>query len=260
VAAARLGAPVRFVSLIGRDERGARVLRYLDTQGVDLRWLRATDQPTDVGFVMLPADGIPAIVSSQDLSARIDGRFIVEAAGAIDGASVVVCQLEAPPTCAYEAFSRAKANGAITLLNPAPAAPLPQALLDLTDVLVPNEHEAAVLVGSSGGADELATRLAQMLPRARVVVTAGADGVYLAVAGDRTIHLPAPSVDAVDTTGAGDAFVGALAVRLRAGNELEAACAFAVRAAALSVTRAGTMEAYGALDEVLAFERVATTQ
>jgi ribokinase len=260
VAAARLGAPVRFVSLIGRDERGTRVMRYLNTQGVDLRWLRIADGPTDVGFVMLAADGIPAIASSQDLGKRIDGGFVVEAARAIDGASVVVCQLEASPMCAYEAFSRARLSGVVTVLNPAPAVPLPQAVLDLTDVLVPNEHEAAILAGRDGTPDELATRLAEELQQAQIVVTAGADGVYLAKAGVRTIHLRAPLVDAVDTTGAGDAFVGALAVRLRAGNEIEAACAFAVRAAALSVTRSGTMEAYGTLDEVLAFEHVATTR
>ena len=135
VAAARLGAPVRFVSLVGDDERGRWVLRYLRDQGVDTRWVGVEDGPTDVGFVMLAPSGVPAIASCDDLSVRLDHGFVSQAGSAIQGASIVVCQLEAPPACAITAFTLARAAGARTLLNPAPAFPLPSEFLRLTDIL-----------------------------------------------------------------------------------------------------------------------------
>ena len=260
VAAARLGVPVRLVSLVGRDERGRRILLYLDSQRVDRRWVQTTEGATDVGFVMLSPTGVPAIASAQDLSRRVDDRFVLDAADAMRGASVVVCQLEAPVSCALAAFTQARASGAITILNPAPAVPMPVELIELTDVLVPNQHEAREMVGRDAPVGELAERLAAAAPWSRVVVTAGAEGAYLARAGERSMYIPAPSVAAVDTTGAGDAFVGALAARLRDGIDLSAAVAFAVNAAAVSVTRPGTMDTFASLAEVLAFQPVGASE
>jgi ribokinase len=244
VAIARLGAPVRFVTLLGDDERGVRWRELLRAQGVDTRFLLETHGPTDIGVVLLPPSRIPAIVSLQGLSAELGAERIASARAAFDGASVVVCQLEAPPACALESFRLGRRAGAITILNPAPAEPFPPELLDLTDVFVPNEHEAAVLAGRSGSPAELAGALAGQHPHVAIVVTAGADGCHVARADAVPVHIPAPSVAAEDTTGAGDAFGGALAVRLRAGDELVDAAGFAVRAAALSVTRPGTIPSY----------------
>jgi ribokinase len=139
--------------------------------------------------------------------------------------------------------------GAVTVLNPAPAAPLEPELEALTDVLVPNEHEAAALAGRPGAVPDHAVALSRRLDGRPVIVTAGGDGCYVAEGG-HVEHLPAPRVQVVDTTGAGDAFVAALAVRLRDGDSLRDAAAFAVRAAAVSVTRPGTMPAYPAAGEV----------
>ncbi len=250
VAAARLGAPVRLVSLVGDDERGARVLHYLDTVGVDRRWVRAAQAPTDVGFVMLPPSGIPAIASCGDLAAGLDRAFVTAAADALGGASLVLCQLEAPEACALTAFRLARQIGARTILNPAPAHHVGEALLELTDILVPNEHEAAAIVGRQATVAELARTLAERAPYADVVVTAGHDGAYLAPRGGAVIHVAAPKMSVVDTTGAGDAFLGALAVRLRAGDGIEAAARYAVRASAISVTRPGTMEAFASAEEM----------
>jgi ribokinase len=252
VAAARLGAPVRFLSLVGDDERGRRILRYLHEQGVDTRWVGVADGPTDVGFVLLPPSRIPAIASCDDLSVRLDHAFVSEGAAAIKGASIVVCQLEAPPACAITAFTLARAGGARTLLNPAPAVLLPSELLRLTDILVPNEHEAAVLIGREGPVADRAHRLADMVPWASIVVTAGSDGAYLARAGSPTEHIQAPVVASIDTTGAGDAFVGALAAQLRAGMSVTDAARFAVVAAAVSVTHAGTLRAFATAEDVAA--------
>lgn len=250
VAAARLGAPVRFVSVVGNDERGRRILDYLDGLRIDRRWVHVADGPTDVGFVMLSPRRIPAIASCQDLSRRLDRQFVERAARSLGGASIVVCQLEAPPECAQTAFEIARANGATTIFNPAPMVPLPVGLLELADVLVPNQHEAADIVGREAPAAELADRLADMAPWAHVIVTAGDDGAYLANAGTPSRHIEAPKVQALDTTGAGDAFVGALAAGLRDGQTVSEAATFAVSAAALSVTRPGTLDAFASRDMV----------
>ena len=250
VAAARLGAPVRFVSVVGNDERGRRILDYLDGLRIDRRWLRVADGPTDVGFVMLSPRRIPAIASCQDLSRHLDRHFVDQAAQSLAGASIVVCQLEAPPECAQASFEIARANGATTILNPAPMVPLPRGLLELADVLVPNQYEAADIVGRDAPVAELADRLADIAPWAHVIVTAGDDGAYLATAGTPSQHIVVPKVRAVDTTGAGDAFVGALAVGLREGQPMSEAATFAVYAAALSVTRPGTLDAFASRDTV----------
>jgi ribokinase len=260
VAAARLGAPVRFVSVVGNDERGLRIVRYLDEQGIDRRWVSTVDGATDVGFVMLSPRRVPAIASCQDLSRRLDARFVARASRALSGASIVVCQLEAPPACTQATFELARLGGATTLFNPAPMVPLPDGLLELADVIVPNHHEAASIVGRDGPPDELAARLADRAPWAQVIVTAGEDGAYLARAGAGAWHIAAPRVRSVDTTGAGDAFVGALAVCLRDRWDLEEAAAFAVTAAALSVTRPGTLEAFATRDAVTGSRALAASE
>jgi len=249
VAVAKLGAPVRVVTLIGDDERGERWRAIFERYRLDLRWLIVADGPTDVGVVMLPPSRIPAIVSTLDTSTALDAAAVEGRRAAFEGASWVVCQLEALPECALAAFRLANDAGARTILNPAPAQRLAADLVELTDVLVANEHEAAVILGHGGGLAQLAGELKQLRPGLLAIVTAGADGCYVAAAGD-VEHVPAPQVTPVDTTGAGDQFVAALAVRLRAGDDLAAAVSFAVRAAALSVTRPGTMPAFAAEDEV----------
>jgi ribokinase len=252
VAAARLGAPVRFVSVVGDDERGRRIVDYLDGLRIDRRWVHVADGPTDVGFVMLSPRRIPAIASCQDLSRLLDRQFVGRATPSLRGASIVVCQLEAPAECAQAAFEIARANGATTILNPAPMVPLPDGLLELADILVPNQHEAADIVGQDAPPAELADRLARLAPWAHVIVTAGDDGAYLATAGTPSCHIRAPKVQELDTTGAGDAFVGALAAGLRDGQSVREAATFAVSAAALSVTRPGTLDAFASRDMVLA--------
>jgi ribokinase len=249
VAAAKLGAPVRVVTLVGNDDRGRRWQAIFEDYGLDTRWVVAADAPTDVGVVMLPPSRIPAIVSALASSAALDGTAVEARAAAFEGASYVICQLEAVRECAVAAFRCGRAAGARTILNPAPAQPLDDELLDLTDVLVANEHEAATILGRDGDLGDLAVALAALRPQLTALVTAGAAGCYVADSG-RVAHVPAPTVDVSDTTGAGDQFVAALAVRLRAGDELGAAARFAVEAAASSVTRPGTMPAYVTQDDV----------
>lgn len=249
VAAARLGAPVALVSVVGADERGSRALDYLVREGVDTRFVSVADGPTDVGFVMLPPSRVPAIASAQDRSRDLDRARVARAAEIIASASAVLAQLEAPAEAAVEAFQIARAHGVTTILNPSPATEVDVDLLGLADFLVPNEHEAAALVGRPGSAAELAAELGSRLCPTVVLVTAGADGVFLS-SGDGVGHIPAPTVEAVDTTGAGDAFVAAFAVRLRAGEEVAPAARYAVQAASVSVTRDGTLPAFPRRAEV----------
>lgn len=249
VAAARLGAPTVLVSVVGSDERGERALRFFREQGIDTRFCFQVDGPTDVGFVVLSQSKIPAIATACDRNQELTAATIERAAEAIRSGSLVVCALEAPQEAVLAGFRIAHAAGVRTLLNPAPAARLDPELLELTDLLVANEHEAAALAGEDGPPAVLARMLAERLPVEAVVVTAGAAGGYAAERW-RIEHVTAPSVEPADTTGAGDAFVGALAVRLREGDSLRAAASFAVRAASLSVTRPGTMLAFPTAEEM----------
>jgi ribokinase len=251
VAAARLGAPVALVSVVGSDERGRRATAYFAGQGIDTTWVVAAEGPTDVGFILLPLSAVPAIATATERSLELNAAFVERAADVIGRASVVVSQLEAPVEAALAAFRIAHASNALTILNPSPVADLGAELLPLTDLLVPNEHEAAALAGRDGTPSELADDLAHALPVGGVVVTAGEAGAYLA-AGGSVVHVAAPACEAVDTTGAGDAFLGALAVRLRVGDTLAEAVSFAVDAASLSVMRPGTMPAFATAEEVAA--------
>jgi ribokinase len=244
VAAARLGAPVRLVTMLGNDDRGQRWQQILKSYGVDVQYLIEAEGATDVGFVMLPPNGIPAIASGRDLGAALNGDAVLSVKDAFTGASVVVCQFEAPQSCALESFRLARSvGGAVTILNPAPAAPLHPELAVLTDVLVPNEHEAAALCGTVDEPGTMAVQLARRYGCA-VIVTAGPLGCFVAEYSDHGYHCPAPRVPATDTTGAGDAFIGGLATRLRLGDELRAAATYAVSVASFSVSHAGTMPSY----------------
>ncbi len=260
VAAAKLGVPVSLVAVLGDDERGERIRQYLLGEGVDLTYAVVVHGPTDVGFNILPKSGVPAIVTANNKGCLLDKAIVERAAPALREASCVLAQLEAPPEVASAAFEIGHASGALTVLNPAPAADLDDELLALTDVLVPNEHEAATLLGHNAPFADLAVELQRGSGVRAVVVTAGADGAYVASDEGGVDHVPAPLVRAVDTTGAGDAFIGALASQLHEGRPLLTAVRFGVRCAARSVTRTGTMPVYprrGEIeDEPLAVERV----
>jgi ribokinase len=249
VAIARLGVPVRLVTVVGSDERGRRALEYFRAAGVDVSWSVVGDGPTDIGFVLLPPNAIPAIATAGERNAELSPAFVRRQAAAIEGASFVLCQLEGPPETALEAFRVARTHGVRTILNPSPVVAVEPELFELCDLLVPNEHEAAALAGQDGAPGELAALLRERLPVGAVVVTAGADGAYVAADGP-VEHVPTSSTDAVDTTGAGDAFLAAVAVRLRAGDDLSAAASYGVRAATIKVARPGTMPSFATAAEL----------
>jgi len=246
VMAARLGARVAMVTKVGRDVFGERMRRNYGEQGIDLAYVQDDARFSGVApiFVDDAAQNFIVIIPGANLGlSPSDAR---SAAPAIQGADALVGQLEVPAETTLEAFRLAKAKHVQTILNPAPAAAHPDELLRLTDLCVPNETEAETLTGQPvatiGEAGAAARALLARGPSA-VLITLGDRGSLLA--DGRTVeHLPPVRVEAVDPTGAGDAFIGSLAVFLAEGLALREAARRANAVAALSVTRVGSQASF----------------
>ncbi|MFX1762109.1 ribokinase [Paraburkholderia sp. A1RI-2L] len=266
VAAARLGAQVAMVGCVGADANGELLRAGLLAEGIDCGALdTAPEAPTGVALIVVDEASQNAIVIVAGSNAKVTPASLARHEAALAAADVVVCQLESPLDAVHAALCAARRLGKITILNPAPATgPLPVDWLPLIDYLVPNELEAATLTGLPLATPEDAARAAKALHRAgarNVLVTLGEQGVC-ALLGDEAssaadpaggpapVHWPAPKVAAVDTTAAGDTFIGALAVRLAAGEAPVQAIQFALRAASISVTRAGAQPSIPSLEDM----------
>lgn len=249
VAAARLGQRVGMVGQVGDDADGRQLLDALAAAGVDTGAVRVDPElPSGLAVVAVDDAGENLIVVSPGASGALPVAQVEAVRDTIAAAEVVLLSLEVPLD-AIEAAARA-ATG-IVVLNPAPARPLPAALLARVDVLVPNRGELGALNGqptphSRGDVEALARRLEG--PGA-VVVSLGAEGALLVEPGSST-SVPAPKVAAVDTTGAGDVLCGALADGLARGMTLAEALRQAVTAASLSTTRSGAQRAAPTREEV----------
>jgi ribokinase len=256
VMAARLGAQVSMVSRVGGDVFGEQTLRNYQDQGVDITHVRVdSQQPTGVASIVVDDQAQNCILVIPGANGVLSPSDVRAAATAIGGADVLLCQLEVPLETTLEAFRIARAAGVRTLLNPAPAVPLPEELLRLTDQCVPNETEAELLTGQSVSTLEQAAAAARSLlqrgPQA-IVVTLGDKGALI-VNAHSSEHIPAVPVNAIDTTGAGDVFIGSLAVLLAEGRPLPEAVRWANAVAALSVRHLGTQTAFPSRAEVEGF-------
>src|SRR4051794_28061987 len=236
VAAARLGARTALVAAVGEDDLGAEALRGLTAEGVDVDAVaRLADVPTGVALIVVDEHAENQIAVASGANAALDAAFVAAALERL-GAGVVLLSLEVGD----EALVAGAEGARLALLNPAPARELPAALLDAGPLLTPNAGEARQLTGKD---DPRAAALAlHERTGAPVVVTLGADGALLVDGGGEPVRIPAPRVEAVDTTGAGDCLNGALAAELARGAALPDAVAFAVRAAALSTLCDGARE------------------
>jgi len=258
VAARRLGGEVRMIGCVGDDPDGRRIAESLGAAGIDVSGLTtAADAATGTALIMVDAQGRNQIAVAPGANHRLTVEMVAPHAGSIAWADVVACQLETPLPVVRWALGAARRQQVTTVLNPAPVQPLDAEILELVDYLTPNQHEAASLTGLSVDTLEDAGAAAARLRAAGtgvVLVTLGDRGV-LACDGDSMAHFPAFPVEAVDTTAAGDAFNGALAVGLAAGGSLEQAIPLANAAAALACTKRGAQDSLPQRAEVEAFLR-----
>jgi ribokinase len=245
-AAALLGASVTILGRVGDDEFGEPLVQALQEKGIDTSLVeRASGKSTGAAFITVTPDGENAITVAPGANRSLTPDDVDAAAGAIGEAQVFVAQMEIPVPSVLRAVEVAAEQGTRALVNLAPTFEVPRELLEKLDPLVVNEHEAAFLLGREvdgvEGALSAAPELLSSGPRS-AVITIGEDGAVLAD-GESVEHLPAPEVEVVDTTGAGDAFAGALATQLARGASLREAVAYAVRAGAAAVTKEGAQGA-----------------
>lgn len=239
VAAARLGGRVAFVGRTGSDGHGELVRTALRGDGVDISRLRTTQGPNGVALITVGPAGDNSIIVSPGANARVTPDDVLAAEPLFAEASVVSVQLEVPVPAVLAAARAGSRAGARVVVNLSPPAPVPGELLLLADPLVVNEHEAAFL-----GGDDPAVLLGR--GARSVVITRGAAGAVVADEAGGT-RVPSPPVEVRDTTGAGDAFTGALCLRLARGDDLPAAARFAVRVGAATVGRPGAQDSFPSL-------------
>jgi ribokinase len=237
-------AAVALVGKVGDDTLGQELLDFYRQQGLATDLIaRSAGQPTGTALIQVEREsGQNSIV----VVAGANGDFTPDemAAVPLQGGDILLSQFEVPLDCIGALFHRGRSLGAINILNPAPAKPIDGGLLGLVDILVPNETELAFLSGAAiteaSSVEEIAAAARALANRAdqRIVVTLGPRGA-LAVAGEETLRVPGRPVTPVDTTGAGDCFVGTLAVALARGKPFASALAIANTAASLSVQKEG---------------------
>ena len=256
VAAAQAGADTHFITKLGKDDFAEMALGLWQHKGVTPAVTQHQDSYTGAAFVFIEADsGNNAIIVSPGVATNISPDDLVQHQGLIESAAIFVTQLEQPVDTAFQALKIARQAGVTTLLNPAPAASLPEGMLALCDFITPNETESEGLTGikvtsidsARAGADAL---LAQGAGTA--LITLGENGALLH-SQTQSIHIPPiNSGNVIETTGAGDAFNGGFAAAISDGmNPLDAAW-FGTAASSISVTRAGTAASMPSREEILA--------
>lgn len=252
VAAARLGAAVRMLGCVGSDSFGETLRQGLLAEGVDVAAVRECPGASGVAAITVAADGSNSIVVYPGANALLSPEMVEAAAVAIREAAIVLVQLETPLATVERLAEICAAAGTPLMLDPAPAQALSPSLLGRITWLTPNESETRTLLGITEDlpAEEAAQRLLALGPR-NVVLKLGSRGVYLAGADVAGTQVPAPVVDAVDTTAAGDCFNAAFAVALTEGQAPVQAARFACAAAAFSTTGAGAQPSMPTREVVL---------
>ncbi|MDB5076547.1 MAG: ribokinase [Chloroflexi bacterium] len=253
IACTRLGAHTTFLAAIGDDSYGHAAVALFRKEGLDTSFVhRMPDVPTGTGFILVDPQGDNAIAVDLGANRLLHPDHIDQAEQAIAEADVVLAQLEIPRETALHAMAVAKRHGVRAVLNPAPAQPLPDGALAAVDILTPNVTEAQVLTGLTTSDPQALVEALRRAGAGTVILTVGEQGAW--IGDDQGLRqIPAVKVDAVDTTGAGDAFSAALAVALAQGTALDDAVRYGCAAGSYSVCSAGTVPSYPTRAELAAF-------
>ena len=241
VMAARCGAQVHFIGKLGTDVFGNAIADNFVKVGINSQFVDQSETPTGIAHISVDGNGENRIIIIPGANHEIEITRAVDAIDSIRDLSVVVAQCEIKQEVTLASFKAAKARGCITILNPAPFQPLSDELLELTDWLIPNESEFRELYGNLPTNDEI---LKSFRSGKSSIVTLGSQGAVYISPDSQLTYVGAPKVAAVDTTGAGDAFVGTFAYSLASGKDPVTAMTLGVKVASLSVMRKGAQSSY----------------
>jgi ribokinase len=246
VMARLLGARVTMINCVGDDSYGEMTRANLDGFGIDTTHVHVAPGSSGVAQIWVEPDGTNRIIIVPGANHHLTPEQAVAAVESMEDVAIVVGQFEIPQGVTAAAFEAARRRGATTILNPAPGAPIDAGLLAATDWLIPNEVELGEITGSTTGDDDMLRAASDLA--VGMVVTLGEAGAALVSPDEGVRRFPAPRVTPVDTTGAGDAFVGSFAFALAAGWAETDAVALGILCAADSVTRHGTQTSYPGLE------------
>ena len=241
VMAANCGAQVHFIGKLGDDVFGKAIAENFVKVGINSQFVETSTTPNGVAHIWVDGNGENRIIIIPGANHEIEIAKAVEAINSIQKLEIVVAQCEIKQEVTLAAFRAAKARGCTTILNPAPYQEISAELLDLCDWIIPNETEFRELHGSLPANDEV---LKTFRPGKNSIVTLGSKGAVFVSADGQIHHAPAAQVTAVDTTGAGDAFVGSFAFALASGQDPVMAMKFGIKIASLTVTRKGAQSSY----------------
>ena len=241
VMAAHCGAQVHFIGKLGTDVFGNAIADNFVKVGINSQFVDQSETPTGIAHISVDGNGENRIIIIPGANHEIEITRAVDAIDSIRDLSVVVAQCEIKQEVTLASFKAAKARGCITILNPAPFQPLSDELLELTDWLIPNESEFRELHGNLPTNDEI---LKSFRSGKSSIVTLGSQGAVYISPDSQLTYVGAPTVAAVDTTGAGDAFVGTFAYSLASGKDPVTAMTLGVKVASLSVMRKGAQSSY----------------
>lgn len=258
VAASRLGGHVSMIGCVGDDSFGRELVANLSTEGVDTSHVFVQPNVSSgVALIQVDDQAQNSIAVASGANFRLSSEYVEKAMQAIEKIDVVVMQLETPLETIYTAARVAHQRGAKVILNPAPAQVLENDLLQLVDYLIPNEYEIATMTGfqiqNISDTDQAAQQLLSKGVKNLIVTLGNKGSVIFEGNTNNSVDIPAWKVQAVDTTAAGDCFIGAFAVGLSKEKSVKDAAAFASAAAAISVTRLGAQPSLPKIDEVNQF-------
>lgn len=252
VQASKLGVPTYMVGCVGEDFQGDFMLKSAEKYGVNTDYIRKTTQPTGMGVINAVPDGSVFACIVRGANFAIAKEDIDAAEGLLKEAAIVILQMEIPQAVNMYAIDKAKSYGCKVLLNAAPAYEMPEEYLKKCDIIVVNEVEAGFYLKESIETVEQAKKGVRILADAYgsdIIITLGAEGSVVSDGG-RTTFIPSRKVDAIETTGAGDSFIGGIGYSLMQGMNLTEACEFATCCSAVTVCRIGAQDSMPTLEEI----------